>query len=215
MATPSLFDSEPDGPKPDNTLTRDERIALVAGCLNLCRKLARQAVPDARGAEVEDLESEAYIACCKAAKVFDPAGTAKFSTYATGYIRKRLKELAADQREQARLARGIDWGLVPGRPEADPDEAGDAAPEPAGPADADLLFLNHLGSDEARQCVALVLWGGVSPAQVAVQIGRDVKDVLLILRNAAKTLSRAKVRDSRYADMLAGIADAEDAEVAA
>lgn len=183
------------GPRTDNDLSEAARNALVESCMNLCRKLARQAVADVVNADIADLEGEAFLACCQAAKAYRPDGVgvefcaesaAKFATFAHPYITKRLRGLSQDQRRLAAMARPEKWEIVPESEAVDSEE-------PIEPDDEARELLAKI-PEPSRTAARLVVFERRSPDQVAEQLGIPVKDVKLVLRNAAKELQREKRR---------------------
>jgi DNA-directed RNA polymerase specialized sigma24 family protein len=176
------------GPRVENQLTQEDRHALVLNCLNLCRSLARSAGATVPYGDSDDLYGEAVAACVEAATTWTPGGDAKFSTFATSYIRKKLLGLAAEQRLQARAVRLSDWGRV-----QQPETSGDAAEaDPIAPDDTDRLAKLD---EPARSAVRLIVFGGETPSRAAEQCGLSLKDLMLCLRNSALTLQRRLARD--------------------
>jgi len=178
------------GPRTENALPQSVRDALVEGCVNLCKKVARTFARTIPGADVEDLEGEAALACVEAARFWQPEGSAKFSTFAQSYMEKRLKGLAADQRQSAALVRPEDWDPIA----RDADEAPEE--ENAGPTDDDRELLAKL-DEPARTAVRLVVFERTAPDRAAEQLGMPVKDLKLVLRNAAKVLEKEKEKMGR------------------
>lgn len=190
MSQAALFPGT--GPRKPNQLTDSQRATLVESCLNLCRKLARKAKPEVPGADLEDLEGEAFLACTEAAATFAPslsagwecdlsAAAAKFSTFAHPFIVKRLKGLAAAQRQRSLDASGLNWEIVP-------ESEGEESAKPVEPTPDQLRLLDSL-AEPSREAVRLVAFERISPDRAAVQLGLSVKDLKLILRNAAKAMA--------------------------
>ena len=169
-----------------------DRDALAVSCLPMCRALARQMCPpddsrQRREHRIDDIASEAALACWEVALTFDPAGPAKFSTVAYSYISKRLRNIIDEQRLAAQHATGADMGLIVQGVGDDADDDHD---------DDDAVSLTDDERDlmqrlpiHARRVVALVAFGGFTPEQAATQLGLPVKDVKLVIRNAAKVLA--------------------------
>lgn len=179
-------------PRTENTLSEAERGHLVESCLNLCRKVARQAAARSPGEDIDDLEGEAMLACVEAAKRWHPPApgqpAAKFSTFAQAYMQKRLKGLVADRRQELAALRGANWDLIADRGEDFADDSATYAPN-----ENERELLSKL-TEPAREAVRLVVFEGLPPDRVADQLGMSVKDVKLILRNASKALTKAKLK---------------------
>lgn len=186
---PALFPECSPRPEGGNNLSPAVREAMVEGCINLCKKLARRIAKTIPGADVDDLEGEAMLACAEASIQWIPDssyGNSKFSTFAHSYIEKRLRGLATDQREQTQCVHLESWESVSGREEED----GDTDNEVSLTGDDRELLVKI--PEPARTAVRLVVFDRRTPDQVAAELGMDVKDVKLILRNAAKTLAQQK-----------------------
>lgn len=184
--TASLFDTET--PPPLNALTEPERMALVASCKRTCAKEARAAASGNPAHEFEDLEQEALLACVEAARRWSPTLGTKFNTYATACIRRHLANVTTKHRGEG-VVHIAGWDAV-----VQPDrECEDEGPEPLTDAQAEAVA--RLG-EPAATVVRLLVVDKLSPDQVATQLGRPVKDVKLIARNAAKSLPREIARAS-------------------
>ncbi len=179
-------------PRTENTLSEAERGQLVESCLNLCRKVARQAAARSPGEDIDDLEGEAMLACVEAAKRWHPPEDgkpgAKFSTFAQAYMQKRLNGLVADRRQELAAMRGANWDLIADRGEDFADDSVAYAPN-----ENERELLSKI-TEPAREAVRLVVFEGLPPDRVADQLGMSVKDVKLILRNAGKALTKAKLK---------------------
>lgn len=177
MATtlfPDLF------PEPVNDLSTAERNALVLSCEKLCRSLSRSAaVP---GMDAEDMEQEALVVCVEAARRWGPRLGVKFSTYVTTAIRRHLANLVSAHKS-AGTVHLESWDAVeaPGEREGDGDDFEFTAEQE--------YALSRL-SAEARAVVRMTVAERLPPDRVAARIGKETKDVKLILRNAAKALRK-------------------------
>lgn len=180
-------------PRRPNDLTPAVRQGLVEGCLNLCRKLARQSAGYVTVSDVEDLEGEAFLACTVAATYWRPEGDAKFSTFAQSYIRERLKGLASDQQRRAIHTHSADFDLMADERD-DGDEDGESTADVPTPADEELIIKLP---EQSREVVRLAVFDRLPPERIADRLGYEVKDVKLVMRNAAKELVKQKLRLSR------------------
>lgn len=173
-------------PPRENSLTTAERNALVLSCERLCGSIARRLAAGVAGADADDLEQEALLACVAAARRWHPGYGTKFSTYATPCITQHVAAIVTRIRCEA-SARIEDGAGVP-----DP-HAADGADAPDRPAVAltgeqeEALF--RLPEDQ-HTAVCMVLHGA-SPDQIADRLGKSVKDTKLLLRNAARDLRRS------------------------
>lgn len=184
----TLFDTET--PPPLNTLTDAERMALVESCSRTCAKEARAAAKANPAHEFEDLEQEALLACVEAAQRWSPAAGTKFNTYATACIRRHLANVTTRHRGEG-VVHIEGWDAV-----VQPDREGDEEADELKPlTDAQAEALARLG-EPAVTVVTLLVVNKLTPDQVAMQLGRPVKDIKLIARNAAKALPREIVRAS-------------------
>lgn len=181
----TLFDTEV--PPPVNALTEAERMALVESCQRTCAKEARTAAKANSVHEFEDLEQEACLACVEASRRWSPTAGTKFNTYATACIRRHLANVTTKHRGEG-VVHIEAWDAVV-QPERDEDDEDDRDPL----TEAQEEALARLG-EPALTVVTLLVVEGLSPDQVATQIGRPVKDVKLIARNAAKALPRELAR---------------------
>lgn len=84
---------------PDQQRLVEEAVKMVPVCLNVFLKC----MPCLRSvAESCDLESAAYLACCKAAVTFDPARHEHFSTYFSVAIKNgMLREVQNEMKSQS------------------------------------------------------------------------------------------------------------------
>lgn len=192
-----MFAVQQDKQRQENQLSDAERGELVLSCESLCRKLAQKAVPyddntSRRSQKIEDMTSEAFLACVEAAKYFEPPSpgnpskAAKFSTVATNYITKKLKRIQEDERKAAQCGTGANWDLVP--EENDEEDYKLVVDEPGS---NDLKILGSL-AEPARSVVRLMVFEKVPPDRVATQLGMETKDVKLIVRNSIRALAKAK-----------------------
>jgi hypothetical protein len=74
-------------------------------------------------------------------------------------------------------------------------EEGETEPDTVPANEEELLLLANLTGD-AREVVRLMVFEELSPDRVAVQMGKAVKDVRLIARNAARHLAGVKYRQA-------------------
>jgi DNA-directed RNA polymerase specialized sigma24 family protein len=107
----------------------------------------------------------------------------KFSSYATTGIKRHLGKLVVAHRSRGTV-QVEGWDDVPNRP-TDDDEGGNAVEFTAEQAEA----VSRL-AEPMRTVVRLVLEDGLPPDRIATQLGSEVKDVKLMLRNAAAQLRR-------------------------
>jgi len=178
----TLFDTET--PPPLNTLTGTEPMALVSSCAGTCAKEARAAAKTAPAHEFEDLEQEAFLACVEAARRWQSDRGTKFNTYATACIRRHLANVTTKHRGEG-VVQIEAWDAVV-QPDREGVEEEDAI-EPLTEAQTEALA--RLG-EPAVTVVTLLVVNKLTPDQVATQLGRPVKDIKLIARNAAKALPR-------------------------
>ena len=176
------------------TLTVAQRQKLVADVIPLCRKFARdrlsmiEAFAGGR-VSIEDLEGECYLAAVHAAEKFDPARGLAFSTACVSFLKTHIFaylsnlwiDPPAGQYDDSRDNGG--------------HEEGDAEPNTVPANEDEAILLANLEGD-AREVVRLMVFEELSPDRVAVQMGKAVKDVRLIARNAAKHLARVKYRQA-------------------
>jgi RNA polymerase sigma factor (sigma-70 family) len=183
-----LFDTAT--PPPLNSLTEGERMALVESCKRTCAHEARRAARNSPGHEFEDLEQEALLACVEASRRWSPDAGTKFNTYATACIRRYLQSVTARHRGDG-IVHLESWDAVV-QPDGTGDEP-DGEPDPLTARQEDALA--RLG-EPARTILKMVVVDGLTPDQVATQLDRPVKDIKLIMRNAAKALPKEIVRAS-------------------
>ena len=168
--------------------TPDGLERAILSCRNMCRSLARKMCPPddnrvRREQRIEDIEGEAYLALVEAAREFDPRYPAKFSTVAHSYVSKRLKRVIDEQRLAAQHATGVELDWMPvAEGEQSTAEVGQVMDD----YDRELLGRLPLAM---REPVRLVILSGFTPEQVATQLGLEVKDVKLAIRNAVKILN--------------------------
>ena len=177
-----------------NALSVAERQKLVADVIPLCRKFARDRMSMIEAfiggrVSVEDLEGECYLAAVHAAEKFDPSRGLAFSTACTSFLKTHIFaylsnlwiEPPAGQYDDAR-----DNGER---------EEGETEPDTIPANEEELLLLANLTGD-AREVVRLMVFEELSPDRVAMQLGKAVKDVRLIARNAARHLAGVKCRQA-------------------
>lgn len=168
-----------------NNLSDHERNRLVESCLPWCKKLAREHAKSInladRHFDIEDLESEAYVACVHASQFYRPDRGTKFITMASAWIRTHLRSVTDSRRV-----------VVPGRmsqPELVEEQDCDGDAEAYSPNEAEERMLRTL-DEPARTVVRLIVFDGLRPEQVAAQLGMEVKDVKLVMRNSAEKLGK-------------------------
>lgn len=173
-------------PARENALTTEERNALVLSCERLCKAVARKTSAGVAGADIEDMEQEALVACVAAARRWRPDVGSKFSTYATPCIERHLANIITRIRceasQQIEECERIPDGREPG--DADAPER-----QPLSLTEEQEEALFRLPEDQ-HAAVCMVLHGA-SPDQIADRLGKPAKDVKLILRNAAQQLRRS------------------------
>lgn len=174
---------EPAGSK-FNTLTPEERNALVVSVERLCRGLARKAIGGVHGLDADDLTQEALVAATEAAALWKPERGVLFSTYATTAITRHLNKLVTGHRCRAEVQTD-DW--VGFASPAEPEEESGVVAEELTPQQAAAVARLP---ERSRQAVLLVIRDGLSPDQVGEQLGASTKDVKLMLRNAADQLRK-------------------------
>jgi RNA polymerase sigma factor (sigma-70 family) len=192
---PEVLAAKEAGP---NALTEPERQALVIKVIPWCRKLARDHADElsrkGRRVEVEEVESEAFLAATDAAQYYDPRRVAaEFITFVRPWVQNHLTAVT-DPRYQVqavaiefpeRIADRDDW----------PAEA-----EPDGP-DADQETQLRNLPEPTRTIVRLSVFDRLPPGRIAAQLGIALKDVRLHLRNAVGRLNRAAESDAAAAAM--------------
>lgn len=188
MAT--LFDTEDQLPEvrerpATNALTDEERAALVESCDRTCMREARNAALKSGRHEFDDLLQEAYVACVQAAQRWLPDFGTKFNTYATACVRRHLTNVISHGRTDN--VRVDDWDSV-SRQRPDLNPARVLTPD-------EERIIGEL-KPEAVRIVTLIVSEKLTPEQVAERVGRTVKDVKLIIRNAAPKLMAAANRQS-------------------
>jgi RNA polymerase sigma factor (sigma-70 family) len=173
-------------PPRENSLTTEERNALVMTCERLCHSIARRVGSGVPGIDLEDLGQEALVACVEAAKRWHPDQGTKFSTYATPCIERHLTSLTTRVRCEATVHMDS-WESV-----TDPRSL-EVAEEGSGETDLALTPEQQVAMDrlpdQSRVAVTLVLQG-LAPDRIAERLGIAVKDAKLILRNAEKQLRK-------------------------
>lgn len=174
-----------DAKKKPNALPTHERQQLTLSCQSLCRKIAREHVAKmaqhGRREEVDDCESEAFLACVEASQYYDPTCGVKFTTYSAQWIRTAL--LAWSNKQATQLAGGMEYpDLVADREVEIPD---DIEVE----IDARQRVLLAQLTEPDRTIVLLTHFAKQSPDRVATRLNLDVKDVKLRMRNAAGKLT--------------------------
>ncbi len=180
--------------QPVNDLTTGERNALVLSCERLCASLARKAVGTVPGIEVDDLTQEALLVCVEAAAKWSPRLGVKFSSYVTTGITRHMGKLVVGHRSRGtvQVETWDDLSAV----QAVAEEEQEAEPEEFTPEQAEAI--GRL-AEPMQTVVRLVLVGRLSPDRIAAQLGSTVKDVKLMLRNAAAQLRRSLAFISRPA----------------
>lgn len=168
-----------------NRLSDAERNALVLSCEGLYKSLAWEAAKAAGLLhELDDLVMDAALACVEASRAWEPGTSAKFSTYATTRIKRHLIKCVEDAKPGATAVRFANWDHVEDEAPADADGAVRLTPE-------EQTLLGRIDHAD-REAVRLVVCEGLTPDRVAEQLGVEVKDVKLRLRNAAKKLGAQK-----------------------
>lgn len=173
-------------PPRENSLTTAERNALVLSCERLCGSIARRLAAGVAGADAEDLEQEALLACVAAARRWHPGYGTKFSTYATPCITQHLAAIVTRIRCES-TTHVEDGDSIPDTREAAEVEPADRPAVALTEEQEEALF--RLPEDQ-HTAVCMVLHGA-SPDQIADRLGKSVKDVKLLLRNAARDLRRS------------------------
>lgn len=170
----------------ENSLSPEERNALVLSCQKLCRAMARKAAFGVSGVDADDLEQEALVACVEASARWHPDQGTKFSTYATPCIQRHLNNIVTRVRCEGNV-NVESWDSV-----ADPrtlEDAGDAETATESSLTPQQREAVARLPEQSRVAVLLVL-EGFAPDRIATRLGLEVKDVKLILRNAEKQLRK-------------------------
>lgn len=205
-----------------NALSPAERQKLVVSVIPWCKKAAREQVQAleriGRAADFEELESEAYVAACQAAEFYREGKGATFLSYARTWIANRFRE-ATDTRRTVQAGHLACPEIVP-----EPELAAEDGPDTYTPTADEERMLRVL-DEPARTIVRMVVFEGLSPDQVALQMagqpyyvkvkGRtvkrtvgEVKDVKLIIRNSVEALGKyMKAEDAANLFTLAGVAE--------
>jgi RNA polymerase sigma factor (sigma-70 family) len=177
--------------KTPNNLTIAERQKLVESCIHWCRKAARARSNYLRklgqSVDAEALESEAYIACCQAAEFWRDSQGATFLTYARHWINNRLRAVT-DARKMIVPGNMLAPELVPDSSTEDGYIPSDGRPNRRTQTAEDKQRMATL-TDEERAIVLAIAFDGLRPEQVAEQMGRPVRVVKLIMRNAVEAMN--------------------------
>ncbi|QEL14142.1 sigma-70 family RNA polymerase sigma factor [Limnoglobus roseus] len=194
-------------PATPSKYTREERGAMLAQADRSIGKVVLRMFPLHH---FDDVMQDVRIEVLKAMDKFDPARGAAWVTYATGIAKRAILRIRESQfitepvaAALLRNPHGFDITfeeMASGYPSPDAsvlgpdadageldDEDGDEAHRAVRAAVAEPLLANL--SPAARAIVEPIVLDGMTPAQVADRIGRSVKDVKLMLRNATKTLA--------------------------
>lgn len=184
--------------KGPNNLSVSERQTLVAGCEKWCRKLARDHAAEqgriGRRCDVEELEGEAFLACCESAKYFDVNAGFKFITFSGTWVRTHLMAYS-DPRKSVPTVGLENECFITNR------DDGETEPITFEPANEAARYLENFAG-VTRDVVQLSVCGQLTPDQIAVQLGMKVKDVHLHIRNALARLTRASKSDAAAKRMI-------------
>jgi RNA polymerase sigma factor (sigma-70 family) len=191
-----------------NSLSGAERHKLVESVIGWCRKLARDFAAARRLAgqrlEVDDIESEAFVAAAEAACYFDPRRGIQFTTYVRAWVDRHLIAVA-DPRYRIEAAAMEFPERVASRDDG-PEEI-----DPPGP-DADARRILGSLAEPARTIVRLSVFDRLSPGRIAAQLGMPLKDVRLHLRNSAAKLNHGSSNDAGFAAMMAAAGNGSPAD---
>lgn len=190
----SLYEDEKK-PKCKNSLTDAQRGELVLSHEKLCRQLANKTRRKFAGNQatmsIEDLTSEAFLACVEASQYFDPNRGSKFITFATQWIQRHLSGV---------LTKGLAGAVVnlPGdfdQPDKSiiEDEKNECVPHE--PDEETRILLGNL-NEQQRAVVSGIVIDRLLPEQVAELLNIPVKDVKIIIRNACKHLTQVQKRQA-------------------
>lgn len=183
-------------PQKPNTLPPEERKRLVASVIPMCRKYAADRfsrIESQAGNRVslEDLEAECYLAAVHAAEKHDKDRGNAFSTTCYSFLKTHIFGYLQNMWVQDAGKQHV--GFDDSRDNGQSAEESDGDPDTLPPDCEEGLLLANL-TGEAREVVRLMVFEELSPEQVAIQMGKAVKDVRLIARNAAKHLTGVKAR---------------------
>jgi len=154
---------------PEQQKVAEEAAKLVPVCLAVFMKH----LPCLRAiAQVSDLESAAYVACCKAAKTYDPERGAGVSAYFSVAIRNAmLREVQREIKSRAHSIQRISL-----------DEAGRRQPPKREASEAALPAMLKL-SDEEREWIESFVFDGTSFRAFGRQAKCDPRTAKKVLKS--------------------------------
>ena len=184
----------------ENKLSDELRNDLVEMVIPWCKKLAsdhyRKISSDRKRFDEDELQSEAFVAACNAAKYYDEKRGVAFTTYVRQWVTTHLTSYTSPTRpiNQTTLASvGIE------SPESvldhDRDEDDTICFEPVKPDVDQSRLLGYL-PENTREIARLCVFEKLSPDRIALQLNIPVKDVKLHMRNAFAKLADIVARDA-------------------
>jgi DNA-directed RNA polymerase specialized sigma24 family protein len=194
----------------ENTLPEAERLSLVNEMLPrapieaalFCRRIGKPELAD-------DFDGEAQLAILIASRHWH-ADRGTWPTFCVSVIRNYLRRYAQLCEAATYLE---DWGGVSGPPAALEDDEGDDGENETARAvrkpNGYQLYLLSLLPEDNRAIVRAVSFDGFTPAEVADQTGRTVKDVKLIIRNSFTTFVK-ELEKEETEDLFSSHPDADD-----
>jgi DNA-directed RNA polymerase specialized sigma24 family protein len=201
-----------------NALSEPERQGLVVGVIDWCRKLAHQHARKLRSKgrtpDTDNLEGEAFLAATEAAQYFDERRGVRFTTFAGAWVRTHLMSVTDDRLDVAAAPLDepawVEMRADGGDPAVLAEEAEEGqflrAVEAWGESEAEVpeIWRRLLGNlaGTAREAVRLLVFERLPASRIAQQLGMEVKDVRLVLRNAAARLSKARAAGDAFDRML-------------
>jgi RNA polymerase sigma factor (sigma-70 family) len=172
---------------------------MILSVTKWCRKLARDHCSEVgrmgRRFEVEDLESEAFLAATEAAQYWHESRGVQFITFASAWIRTHL--IAVTDPRLTPQGAGIEFPERIESREDGPEEIEDAKP-----CEVSRRLLGNL-PEPTRTIVQLSVFSRLSPGRIAMQLGIPLKDIRLHLRNAGDRLKKASAAGDGVDQMIA------------
>lgn len=168
-----------------------DRAAMLAGVEGLVIALARKAGGTAD--DKEDRAQELRLLAWKLTATFDPTRGAKWSSYFMAAAKRVVETERVRQLNRPEVLRDdpADWGDVP-----DPASLGGPEPEPDTEGELHAAVRTALTEGLLARCSPLerevcgLVVAGDSPARIADRLGKSVRVVKLVMRNAARRLTR-------------------------
>jgi RNA polymerase sigma factor (sigma-70 family) len=193
----------PDTPAFRNALPDAERGELVLSCQGMCKSIARKALGDVPGLDIEDVEQEALLSCVMASQRWDPTRGVKFITYAHKCVAREVNKIVIAHRSRGEVQTD-DWDLTAVVDPASVDEQNDddatggqlhkAVQRQLATGMLDVLEPRQKKASgperalPARAIVEAVVFDAVTAEQLATQTGQAAKAVRANLKNAIRKL---------------------------